>query len=45
MSNKPNPNCRFFYHDYFRGSETTECRLPKSRDSLRWERDVCDITG
>ena len=42
MSNKPAPNCRYFYNDYHRGNETTECRLPKSRDSLRWERSVCD---
>jgi hypothetical protein len=42
MSTKPNPNCRFLYSDYHRGKETTECRLPKSRDSLRWERNVCD---
>ena len=42
MPNKPAPNCRFFYHDYHRGKETTECRLPRSRDSLRWERDICD---
>lgn len=42
MSTKPNPSCRFFYSDYHRGKETTECRLSKSRDSLRWERNVCD---
>ncbi|MFZ2488626.1 MAG: hypothetical protein WAZ19_10935 [Anaerolineae bacterium] len=42
MTNKPDPNCRYFYHDYFRGSETMECRLPKSSDSLRWERSICD---
>ena len=42
MPTKPNPNCRYFYDDYHRGKETTECRLPKSRDSLRWERNVCD---
>ena len=42
MPPKPNPNCRFFYSDYHRGKETTECRLSKSRDSLRWERNVCD---
>jgi hypothetical protein len=42
MPEKSNPNCRFFYQDYHRGKETTECRLPKSRDTLRWERGVCD---
>lgn len=42
MADKPKPNCRFFYEDYYRGRETTECRLPKSRDSLRWERKICD---
>ncbi len=42
MSTKPNPSCRFYYSDYHRGKETIECRLPKSRDSLRWERNVCD---
>lgn len=42
MTQRSDPNCRYFYHDYHRGQETTECRLPKSRDTLRWERSVCD---
>lgn len=42
MSTKPRPNCRFYYEDYFRGRETLECRLPQSRDSLRWARKICD---
>lgn len=42
MEQKPRPNCRFYYEDYHRGRETLECRLPKSRDSLRWERKICD---
>lgn len=42
MADKPKPNCRFYYEDYFRGRETMECRLPKSRDSLRWQRSICD---
>ena len=42
MPTNTSPNCRFFYEDYHRGRETTECRLPKSRDSLRWERKICD---
>ena len=42
MSSKPRPNCRFYYEDYFRGQETMECRLPKSRDSQRWHRKICD---
>lgn len=42
MSNKPRPNCRFYYEDYFRGRETLECRLPKAPGSLRWQRNICD---
>jgi hypothetical protein len=42
MPDKPRPNCRFYYEDYHRGRETLECRLPKSRDSLRWQRGICD---
>ena len=42
MPEKPRPNCRFYYEDYHRGRETLECRLPKSRDSLRWQRAICD---
>lgn len=42
MAEKPKPNCRFYYEDYFRGRETVECRLPKGRDSVRWQRSVCD---
>ena len=42
MTSKPKPQCRFYYEDYYRGQETMECRLPKSRESLRWERAVCD---
>lgn len=40
MTNKK-PNCRFYYEDYHRGHETLECRLPKSPQSLRWQRKVC----
>lgn len=42
MTRKPRPNCRFYYEDYYRGREVQECRLPRSRDSLRWQRNVCD---
>ncbi|MCS6843713.1 MAG: hypothetical protein NZ528_05205 [Caldilineales bacterium] len=42
MNRKPRPNCRFYYEDYYRGREVQECRLPRSRDSLRWQRPVCD---
>jgi hypothetical protein len=42
MANKPKPNCRFYFEDYYRGRETMECRLPKSRESLRWQRKICD---
>lgn len=42
MNSKPRPNCRFYYEDYYRGREVQECRLPRSRNSLRWQRSVCD---
>ena len=42
MSTKPPPNCKYFYEDFHRGREISECRLPKSRDSLHWERAICD---
>ena len=42
MANKPKPNCRFYFEDYYRGRETMECRLPKSQESLRWQRKICD---
>ena len=42
MPAKAKPACRFYYEDYYRGQQTSECRLPKSRDTLRWERNVCD---
>ena len=42
MAEKARPNCRFYYEDYFRGSETMECRLPKSQESLPWHRKICD---
>lgn len=42
MPIKSPPNCRFYFEDYHRGREVSECRLPKSRDSLQWERSICD---
>lgn len=42
MSTKPPPNCRYYYEDFHRGREVSECRLPKSRDSAHWERSICD---
>lgn len=42
MSNNPRINCRFYFEDHFRGRETMECRLPKSRESQRWNRKICD---
>ena len=42
MSTKPPPNCKYYYEDFHRGREVNECRLPKSRDSLHWERGICD---
>lgn len=42
MSTKPPPNCKYYYEDFHRGREVSECRLPKSRDSLHWERGICD---
>ena len=37
------PNCPYYYEDYFRGRETTACRLiernPRSRP---WKRSLCD---
>jgi hypothetical protein len=42
MSNKPRPNCRYYYDDYFRGREVMECRLPKSQQTRQWQRKICD---
>lgn len=42
MAEKPPPNCRFYYEDYHRGRAVNECRLPRTRDSLVWERNICD---
>ncbi len=42
MASQTPPNCRFYYEDYYRGQQTSECRLPKSRASERWLRSVCD---
>lgn len=42
MPDKPRPNCRFYYEDYFRGREVMECRLPKSQQSMPWKRSICD---
>ena len=42
MSKNSPPNCRFYFEDYFRGQETVECRLPKSRESRPWRRKICN---
>ena len=34
--------CKFYYEDYYRGSETEECRLiARSRESLPWNSGLC----
>jgi len=35
--------CRYYYADYFRGQERTECRLlAQNRASERWQPSLCE---